>query len=167
LNVDGKGWGSIAGRLTIVKLSAPVVLLVPSLLIYALPKATRGFSFYPGRLGVALGGSLAAGSVLIGWLLGGAFAPEGAAIAFWLLGTTGVAMVVSTVRPLAFVKPICTRCRLLPIIGEHESLHLSGVVSESEVWSSMRTRHSNASLRVDGDPAICSFCPIPKRLAEK
>jgi hypothetical protein len=132
-----------------------------------LPKATRGFSFYPGKLGLVLGGALVAGSLLVGWLLGGAFALEGAAASFWLLGTTGVAMVVSSVKPLAFVKPICTRCRLLPVIREHESLHLSGVASESRVWASMRTRHSRASLSLDGDPAICSFCPIPKRLSEK
>jgi hypothetical protein len=156
----------MAGRLTVVRIGVPILLLVPSLLIYTLPKATRGFTFYPGRTGLFLGSVLAAGSALVGWMLGGAFGLEGAVLAFWLLGTAGAAMALSSFKPLAFVKPICTRCRLLPIIKEHEALHLTGVVSEGKVWASMRERHSRSSLALDEDPAICSFCPIPKRLSE-
>ena len=141
-----------------------VQLVVPSLLVPSFSKSTRGISFYPGRLGFALGVVLVGGSVAIGLLLGGPYRYEGAALAYWLLGTAGTLMIVSAVRPLAFVKPICVRCRLLPIIKEHESIHLTGVTGEAAVWASMKTRHSRESLRLDGDPAICWFCPIPKRL---
>ena len=74
-------------------------------------------------------------------------------------------MIVCSLRPTAFVKPICLKCRLLPVIEEHEAIHLSGVSSENEVWESMRSRHSVESLSLSGDPAICPFCPIPKRLS--
>ena len=103
---------------------------------------------------------------MIGWLLGGVLGPAGLVLSFWLLGTTGLALFAGGVRPLAFVKPICVRCRLLPVIREHEAIHLSGVSAEEAVWESMRTRHSAESLSLEGDPAICSFCPIPKRLAK-
>lgn len=106
-------------------------------------------------------------SVTIGWLLVGPSGIWGGLAVFWLLGTTGLVMIVSGLKPLAFVKPICTRCRLLPVIVEHEAIHLTGVIREEEVWASMRQRHSVESLKLGGDPVICSFCPIPKRLSER
>ena len=106
-------------------------------------------------------------SLVTGWLLTGPTGILGYLALFWLVGTTGLVMVVSGLRPIAFVKPICTRCRLLPIILEHEAIHLSGVAREGEVWTSMRQRHSVESLKLEGDPKICSFCPIPKRLGER
>ena len=160
------GWEEVAGRLKVVRLSAPVLAAAPLLALSALPKRTRGFALYPGRMGGALGAVLAVGAALVGWLLGGAYGLVGAALAFWLLGTYGVAMALGSLLPAAFVKPICTRCRLLPIIKEHESMHLCGVAGEADVWASMRTRHTVESLGLEGDPAICSFCPIPKRLSE-
>ena len=147
-------------------MTLPLRFLVPSLAVTTLSRSTRGVSFYPGRVGFALGAVLFSGSLALGWLLEGLTGPVGAALALWLLGTSGLATMVSSVRPLAFVKPICTRCRLLPIIEEHEAIHLSGVGSEGAVWASMRTRHSKESLSLEGDPAICWFCPIPKRLSE-
>jgi len=86
-------------------------------------------------------------------------------LSFWLLGTTGTVMIAGSTKPLAFVKPICTRCRLLPIIKEHEAIHLSGLAAEVAVWSSMKSRHSVESLALEADPSICWFCPIPKRLS--
>ena len=160
------GWENIAAHLKVVSLTLPVQLLVPSLIVTTLSRSTRGVSFYPGRSGFALGAVLFSGSVAVGWLLGGPFGLAGTALAIWLLGTSGVAMMVNSVRPLAFIKPICTRCRLLPVIKEHEAIHLSGVSGERAVWASMRARHSKESLSLEGDPAICWFCPIPKRLSE-
>jgi hypothetical protein len=90
----------------------------------------------------------------------------GGFVSVWFLGTAGIATIVGVVRPTAYVKPICVRCRLLPVIKEHEAIHLTGVTSEKRVWASMKTRHSVESLGLEGDPAICSFCPIPKRLTE-
>ncbi len=106
------------------------------------------------------------GGGTLGWMIGGPFRVEGALVGLWLVGTYGVLLMVSSVRPFTMIKPICTRCRLLPIIKEHESIHLTGISGEREVWASMRTRHSVKSLGLEGDPSICWFCPIPKRLSE-
>ena len=162
---SGAGWEKVASRLMVVRLTPIVQLLVPSLLVSTLSRNTRAISFYPGRWGFVLGAVLVSGSTAIGVIIGGPYRIEGATLSFWLLGTVGTLLMVSTVRPLAFVKPICVRCRLLPVIKEHESIHLVGVTREAEVWDSMKTRHSNESLRLDGDPTICWFCPIPKRLS--
>jgi len=159
-------WERISIRMKVVKLNWPVQLLIPALIFPSLSKATRGLTFFPGRMGLALGSLLVASSAVIGALLFGSVGPLGALLSFWFVGTAGVATVAGALRPLAFVKPICTRCRLLPIIKEHEAIHISGVASEGKVWASMRTRHSARSLSLEGDPAICSFCPIPKRFSE-
>jgi hypothetical protein len=142
-------------------------LLVPALIFPSLSKGTRGLTLYPGRMGLALGSLLVASSAVIGALLLGPMGPVGAVLPLWFMGTVGIATVVGSFRPIAFIKPICTRCRLLPIIQEHEAIHLSGVTSEGQVWASMRTRHSAKSLSLEGDPAICTFCPIPKRISER
>ncbi|HEV2227058.1 MAG TPA: hypothetical protein VGR56_09690 [Nitrososphaerales archaeon] len=159
-------WERINFKMKVVKLSWPVQLLVPALIFPSLSKGTRGLTLYPGRMGLALGSLLAASSLIIGVLLLGPMGLLGAILTLWLLGTAGVATVVGSFRPMAFIKPICTRCRHLPIIKEHEAIHLSGVASESRVWASMRTRHSSKSLSLEGDPSICTFCPIPKRISE-
>jgi hypothetical protein len=165
---DGRpGWESILPNLRVVKLTAPLQILVPALLLPSLPKSTRGLSLYPGRMGMGIGLALLVASVLIGALLARPTGPWGGVVSFWVLGTAGIVAIEGALRPTAFVKPICVRCRLLPIIKEHEAIHLSGVSSESAVWGSMQTRHSAKSLALEGDPAICSFCPIPKRLQRR
>jgi hypothetical protein len=162
---DGRpGWESILPELRVVKLTAPLQLLVPALLLPSLPKSTRGLSLHPGRTGLGIGFALLVASVLIGAILARPTGLWGGIVSFWILGTAGIVVMASALRPTAFVKPICMRCRLLPIIKEHEAIHLSGVTSEGAVWESMRSRHSVESLALEGDPAICSFCPIPKRL---
>jgi len=160
------GWESILNDLRVVKLGIPLQLLVPSLLLPSFSKSTRGLSLHPGKGGLAIGMTLLGASLVIGALLSGPTGPWGGIVSFWILGTAGIIVIVGALRPTAFVKPICVRCRLLPIIKEHEAIHLSGVASESAVWGSMRSRHSVESLALVGDPAICSFCPIPKRLSE-
>jgi hypothetical protein len=159
-------WEKIAARLKVTKLSLPLQLLVPPLLISTVPRSTRGISFPPGKTWFVVGIVLVLGGVTLGWMVGGAFRAEGAMLGFWLLGTYGILLTVSSVRPFALIKPICIRCRLFPIIKEHEAIHLAGIPGESEVWASMKTRHSPQSLGLEGDPAICWFCPIPKRLSE-
>ena len=139
-------------------------LLIPSLLLSSLPVQTRGLTFHQGRSGFLLGGMLILGSIGLGTLLAPRLGYVVIPFLFWLIGTTGVAMAASSLTPVAFVKPICTRCRLLPVIKEHEAIHLAGVANERKVWASMRTRHSVESLSLEGDPTICTFCPIPKRL---
>jgi len=162
---DGRsGWELIFSDLRVVRLTVPIQLLVPALLLPSLSKSTRGLSLYPGKGGLAIGFALLVASLLLGAFLAGPTGPWGGVASFWVLGTAGIVIIASALRPTAFVKPICVRCRLLPIIKEHESIHLSGVARESVVWDSMRSRHSVESLALVGDPAICSFCPIPKRL---
>ncbi len=159
-------WKRIERNLRVVTLSLPVKLLIPALIFPSLSSSTRGLSFYPGKTGRFIGAVLLLSCGIVAYLLAGPLWVFGPAISVWFLGTAGAAIVASSFRPMAFVKPICVRCRLLPVIREHESIHLSGVLGESEVWASMKTRHSVQSLSLEGDPAICSFCPIPKRLSE-
>ncbi len=166
MSVSGGGWETVAGGLRVVSLTSLVQILVPSLILPTLPRSTRGFSFYPGRLGFSIGLFLLGASSVLAWLMWRPLGALGPLLPFWLLGTTGALMMANGVRPMAFVKPICVKCRLLPVIAEHEAIHLSGVESEKDVWASMRLRHSGESLKLDGDPAICWFCPIPKRLSE-
>jgi hypothetical protein len=163
---SGGRWEEVVGRMRILPLTSLAQVLVPSLLVSTPSRGTRGVSFYPGRIGLSIGISLLVASAALGWLLWGKFGILGAGAAFWLIGTTGVLQVASSREPLTFVKPLCLGCRLLPVIVEHEAIHLSGVAAEKAVWASMRTRYSPDSLKLEGDPMVCSFCPIPKRLSE-
>jgi hypothetical protein len=160
-------WRLIDANMRVVRLTIPLRILVPALIFPALPKGTRGLTLVPGRAGTAIGLLLVMASSLVGYLLFPSTGPWGAVFSIWLVGTVGFATVASALRPTAFVKPICARCRLLPVIREHEAIHISGVASEKGVWDSMKTRHSVESLALSGDPAICYFCPIPKRLSEQ
>ena len=158
-------WQAVEAGMAVVKLDARLQMLVPLLAIASLSKSVRGLTLYPGRAGVAVGSAVMAASAAIAFELLPT-GPVGPLLAVWLLGTAGGAIFAASLKPAAFVKPACVRCRLLPVIKEHEAIHLIGVASEKAVWDSMRTRHSVSSLSLQGDPAICSFCPIPKRLAE-
>lgn len=160
-------WEAISMKMRVVRLTIPLQILVPALAVSSLSKSTRGLTLYPGRTGVALGVILMASSATVGALLLGPMGVAGAILSAWALGTAGGVMLWAALTTAAFVKPICVRCRLLPIIREHEAIHLSGVASEEAVWGSMKTRHSVSSLSLEGDPAICTFCPIPKRLSER
>ena len=164
---ENSEWKSILNDLRVVRLTVPLQLLVPSLLPPSLSKSTRGLSLYPGKGGLGIGIALLASSFVIGALLAKPTGPWAGIVSFWVLGTAGIIAIAGAVRPTAFVKPICVKCRLLPIIKEHEAIHLSGVARESAVWGSMQSRHSVESLALAGDPRICSFCPIPKRLQQR
>ncbi len=165
--VAGAGWELVARRTRVITLFPLLQVLMPPLLAPTLSKSTRGVSFHGGRSGLVLGLFIVVASLGIGWLLFELTGIVGYIVVFWLVGTTGLVMIASSLKPFAFVKPICTRCRLLPVIVEHEAIHLTGVAREEIVWASMRQRHSVESLNLEGDPAICSFCPIPKRLSER
>ena len=160
-----RDWERFAGEMRVVRLTVPLGVIVPALALPALSKSTRAMTLFPGRAGLALGVLLMAGSAGVAYLISAPTGFVGPALTIWLLGTAGVALFASGLRPTAFVKNICVDCRLLPIIKEHEAIHLSGVSSEKGVWDSMKTRHSVESLALQGDPAICPFCPIPKRLS--
>lgn len=161
------GWQGVESSLKVVSLSKPLSLLVPALLVASFPLRTRAVTYEGGRLGVAVGAVLLAGSIAIGAAFYPVMGLVGVLAFLWLFGGAGAVMVVNGLRPMAFVKPICVKCRLLPVIREHEAIHLAGVESDDRVWEEMRARHSCESLGLDGDPDICSFCPIPRRLREQ
>ncbi|MDG6988359.1 MAG: hypothetical protein JRN21_03430 [Nitrososphaerota archaeon] len=163
---DHPAWKSVVAEMRVVTLSAPLQALVPMLAIPSLSKSTRGLTLIPGSGGKLVGALLLAAAGVLGFLLYESVGPVAAALSVWFVGSAGGASLAASMKPTAFVKPICVRCRLLPVIKEHEAIHLTGVVSEKAVWDSMKSRHSAESLGLRGDPAICSFCPIPKRLAE-
>ncbi|MDG6985222.1 MAG: hypothetical protein JRM73_00560 [Nitrososphaerota archaeon] len=163
---DVSDWRSVEAGMRVVHLDGKLQVMVPILALTSFSKSTRGLSLYPGRVGSAIGVALLGAGAAVGYGLFSVVGAVVAVIAAWLLGSAGAAILYSSLRPTAFVKPICVSCRLLSVIKEHEAIHLSGVASEKAVWDSMKSRHSVESLKLEGDPAICTFCPIPKRLAE-
>lgn len=157
--------GNALAGMKVVNLSRLLRLTVPSLYISSIPKNAIGFSFESGRFGLLVGASLLASSMVIGFLLSGVVGPFGFPVALWLFGSTGAVMLYNSAwRSVAFVKPLCSRCRLLPVIVDHEALHLGGLEGDADVWQEMKKRYSCESLSIEGDATICSFCPIPKRL---
>lgn len=165
--LKGEAWQSVEKRLVVIRLSHVARVLVPGLWVSTIQQRTRAASYEGGRSGLLVGGLLVVGAGVIGALLFPTAGVFGLALALWLLGGTGAVMVANSIRPIAFVKPICVDCRLLPVITEHEAIHISGVEDDAEVWSSMKTRHSVESLKLVGDSTICTFCPILKRLGEQ
>jgi len=160
--------GGVTKGMKVVPLTGLVKLAVPALFISSLPRNAIGFSFERGRFGALSGALLFAASILIAFILS---REVGIILALpfsmWLMGGSSLLMIYnSTANSLAFVKPICAGCRLRPVIEEHEAMHLGGVVAEGVVWREMKKRHSLESLSLEGDPNICWFCPIPKRLKE-
>lgn len=148
-----------------VALSSVVKLAFPPLLLSSLPKRAIGFSLPCGNEGRLLGLSLLGVTVSIGFLLATAIGPLGFMVMVWLTGgTAGLMLYNSTRGRVAFVKEYCSTCRLRPIIEEHESMHLNGERSEEVVWGEAMKKYSYESLSLAGDPKICSFCPIAKRL---
>jgi hypothetical protein len=160
------GWEETVGKMVTRKLTWRIRLFIPSLLFASMRKSAIGFSFEGGRAGKLVGGSILAASLAIGVLLYSVAGILGAVLPLWFLGTTGAVILLNGMKPIAFVRPLCSSCRLVPVIREHEAIHLSGVESDATIWDSMRSRYDCESLRLDGDPSICSFCPIPKRLKE-
>jgi hypothetical protein len=151
----------------VLPLSKLLKLLLPPLLVSSLPRRAIGFSFPRGREGKLLGASLIACTAWLAFLLDSAFGIYAAIGMVWLMGGTGVVILYnSTGHGLAFVKEMCSACRLRPIIEEHEIMHLNGEASEDAVWRETRRKYSYEGLGLGTDPKIHSFCPIAKRLKE-
>ena len=148
-----------------VTLSSLVKLAFPPLFISSIPKRAIGFSYPSGNEGRVLGLCILGMTALIGFLLSRFIGPLGFIAMAWLTGGTGALMLYnSTNHRVAFVKDYCSTCRLRPLIEEHELMHLNGERSEAVVWGETRKKYSYESLALEGDPKICSFCPIAKRL---
>jgi hypothetical protein len=155
------------GGVVVLPLSKLIRLLLPPLLISSLPKRAIGFSFPRGAEGKLLGVALVGGTGVIAFLLNGAFGVYAALAMAWLMGGTGVVVLYNSMGPgVAFVKEMCSSCRLRPIIEEHEAMHLNGERSEEAVWDAARKKYSYDALGLGTDPKIHSFCPIAKRLKD-
>jgi len=155
------------GGVVVLPLSKLLRLLLPPLFISSIPRRAIGFSFPRGLEGKALGISLIGATGAIAYLLNMAFGIYPALAMVWLMGGTGVVILYnSTGYGLAFVKEMCSTCRLRPIIEEHEIMHLQGKASEEEVWKETRKKYSYEGLGLGTDPKIHGFCPIAKRLKE-
>jgi hypothetical protein len=151
----------------VLPLSIMLRLLLPPLLVTSLPKKAIGFSFPRGAEGKVLGVSLVGATAAVSFLLNNAFGIYAALAMVWLMGGTGAVIIYnSTGHGLAFVKQMCSTCRLRPIIEEHEIMHLNGEPSEEVVWRETRKKYSYDELGLGTDPKIHSFCPIAKRLKE-
>jgi hypothetical protein len=151
----------------VVPVSNLLKLALPPLFIASLPKRAIGFSFPRGSEGKLLGVSLLGATAALSFLLDKAFGLYPALAMVWLMGGTGAVILYNSMGPgVAFIKQMCSACRLRPIIEEHEKMHLNGVASEDEVWSMARQKYSYEGLGLGTDPKIHSFCPIAKRLKE-
>jgi hypothetical protein len=151
----------------VLPLSKLLRLLLPPLFISSLPRKAIGFSFPRGVEGKLLGVSLLVGTFTISFLLNSAFGIYPALAMVWLMGGTGAVILYNSIGPgVAFVKQMCSTCRLRPIIEEHEKMHLDGEPSEDAVWEVARKKYSYDGLGLGTDPKIHSFCPIAKRLKE-
>ena len=155
------------GGIDVVPLSNLLKVLIPPLLISSIPKRAIGFSFPRGKEGKLLGVSLLFATAAVSFLLDSSLGIFPALAMVWLMGGTGVVIVFNSMGPgVAFVKQMCSTCRLRPIIEEHEKMHLDGEGSEEAVWEAARKKYSYESLGLGTDPKIHSFCPIAKRLKE-
>jgi hypothetical protein len=165
-NVGGGGIDD-ASNVIVVPLTKLLRVMVPPLFISALPRTAIGFSFPRGTEGRLLGACLVVATVALSFLLDEALGVLPAVLMVWLMGgTTAIILYNSTWHGLAFVKEMCSTCRLRPIIEEHEIMHLNGVRSEEAVWMEARKKYSYEGLGLATDPKIHSFCPIAKRLKE-
>ena len=148
-----------------VILSTVVKLAFPPLYLSSLPKRAIGFAFPSGNEGKLLGLALLGVTTSIGLLLAKSIGPVGLLLMVWLTGGTGALMLYnSTQCRVAFLKEYCSSCRLRPIIEEHESMHLNGERSEDVLWRETMKKYTYEGLSLAGDPKICSFCPIAKKL---
>ena len=146
-------------------LSRLVRLSLPPLCLSSIPKRAVGFSYPSGREGMAMGAALLGVTAAMSFLLWASIGVAGPILMTWLTGGTGALILYNSGRrKVAFLKTRCSGCRLRSVIEEHEAMHLDGVASEEAVWAEARKKYSYEGLSLAGDPQICNFCPIAKRL---
>jgi hypothetical protein len=151
----------------VVTLSGLVKSALPALYIASLPKISIGFSYPRGRVGQAIGISLFILTITLSLALSRPLGLLAIAIVFWVVGGTSLVMMFNCATSgVAFVKELCSTCRLRPLIEEHEAMHLGGETSEGPVWSLTKKKYTYDGLGLGNDPRICSFCPIAKHLRE-
>ena len=128
-----------ASNIIVVPLTKLLRVMVPPLFISSLPRTAIGFSFPRGTEGRLLGACLVIATGTLSFLLDKALGVLPALLMVWLMGgTTVIILYNSTRHGLAFVKEMCSTCRLRPIIEEHETMHLNG--ERSRRWSGWKPR---------------------------
>jgi hypothetical protein len=153
--------------IVVLPLSSILKVLLPPLLISSLPKRAIGFSFPRGAEGKVIGVAVLFATASVSFLLDRTLGILPALAIVWLMGGTGAVILFNSMgQGVAFVKEMCSTCRLRPIIEEHEKMHLDGEASEDAVWEAARKKYSYDGLGLGTDPKIHSFCPIAKRLKE-
>ncbi|MEE9586333.1 MAG: hypothetical protein V3W09_05460 [Nitrososphaerales archaeon] len=156
-----------SGGARVLRLSLPVLLLVPVLFIRAIPRRAIGFTFVKDKVTVPILGLAFTSFILVSLLFSMMVGFYGYLLSFWLIGTAWLVMLVNAATDgLIFIKSGCIYCKLRKIIVHHEKLHLEGIASEREVWCILKETYKiSPTIKADGS-RICSYCPIPKRLNE-
>lgn len=156
----------VGGKAKVVRLSWPLRLLVPSLLLRSASKRALGFAYLRDDVTFALAGVVSAlwiGVSAVGW---GFLGWPSVGLFSWIFGTTAVLLLVNALGPgVVFIKSLCSTCEFRDLITAHETLHLEGVVSEAKVWSVLRSRFGTDASALKLAATICPHCPIPERLS--
>lgn len=151
---------------TRVILSPLIYAILPFIILVSFRKKVLAFTMMKGKSELYVGMALIPASIVIGrafyFLVGGYSYP----LVFWVLGGVGIMMVVHSLSPgLIFVKPMCNACTFLPLIMEHENLHISGIHGEVQVWSRIKEKYDWKKIRKP--QKICPHCPIPGHMQAK
>ncbi|MFQ6134940.1 MAG: hypothetical protein ACE5KU_03885 [Nitrososphaerales archaeon] len=150
-----------------MRLSLPILLLVPVLLIRSFPSRAIGFTFVKDKVTIPIVGLVFTSFILVSMMFSMLVGFYGYLLSFWLIGTAWLVMLVNTATDgLIFIKSGCVYCKLRKVIVHHEKLHLEGIASEREVWCILRKKYKSSPTAEAGGSRICSHCPIPVRLNE-
>lgn len=140
--------------------------MLPVIILACYRKRMLAFTMLKSRSELFVGLALVPTSLIVAWafyfVIGGYSYP----LLMWTLGGVGVMMVVHSLSSgLIFVKPKCNSCSFLPLIIEHENLHIAGIHSEAKVWASIKERFNWET--VIKPQKVCAHCPIPGHMQAK
>ncbi len=151
---------------TKIVLGPLVYAILPFIILASFRKKVLAFTMLKRKSELYVGLALIPTSVIVGqafyFLIGWYSYP----LLLWVLGGIGVIMVVHSLSSgLIFVKPMCNSCSFLPLILEHENLHISGIRGEAQVWSKIKKMYDWQTIRKP--QKICLHCPIPGHMQAK
>jgi len=151
---------------TRIVLGPLIYAILPFIILVSFRKKVLAFTMLRGKTELFVGIALVPASLIVGralYLLIGGYAYP---LLLWVLGGVGIMMIVHSLSSgLIFVKPMCNSCTFLPLILEHEKLHISGIRDETQVWSKIRKMYDWHKIRKPKQ--ICSHCPIPGHMKGK
>ncbi len=151
---------------TKIVLGPLIYAILPFIILASFRKKVLAFTMLKGKTELFVGIALVPSSLIIGralYLLIGGYAYP---LLLWVIGGIGVMMIVHSLSSgLIFVKPMCNSCTFLPLILEHENLHISGIGGEAQVWSKIQKKYDWQKLKKPQQ--ICPHCPIPGHMKAK